>query len=124
MYVAAVSVSGQREWEQDKINAYMTLYTALVTISKAAAPMIPFMTEDIYRNLVCSIDPSAPESVHLCDFPEVDEAHIDSQLEADMEVVLEAVVIGRPAEIPPISRTDSRSARCILKPARSSVTSM
>ena len=81
--------------EQDKINAYMTLYTALVTISKAAAPMIPFMTEDIYRNLVCSIDPSAPESVHLCDFPEVDEAHIDSQLEADMEVVLEAVVTGR-----------------------------
>ena len=81
--------------EQDKINAYMTLYTALVTISKAAAPMIPFMTEDIYRNLVCSIDPSAPESVHLCDFPEVDEAHIDKQLEADMEVVLEAVVIGR-----------------------------
>ena len=81
--------------EQDKINAYMTLYTALVTISKAAAPMIPFMTEDIYRNLVCSIDPSAPESVHLCDFPEVDEAHIDSQLEADMEVVLDAVVIGR-----------------------------
>ena len=81
--------------EQDEINAYMTLYTALVTISKAAAPMIPFMTEDIYRNLVCSIDPSAPESVHLCDFPEVDEAHIDKQLEADMEVVLEAVVIGR-----------------------------
>jgi isoleucyl-tRNA synthetase len=81
--------------EQDKINAYMTLYTALVTISKAAAPMIPFMTEDIYRNLVCSIDPSAPESVHLCDFPGVDEAHIDKQLEADMEVVLEAVVIGR-----------------------------
>ena len=81
--------------EQDKINAYMTLYTALVTISKAAAPMIPFMTEDIYRNLVCSIDPSAPESVHLCDFPEGDEAHIDKQLEADMEVVLEAVVIGR-----------------------------
>ena len=81
--------------EQDKINAYMTLYTAMVTISKAAAPMIPFMTEDIYRNLVCSIDPSAPESVHLCDFPEVDEAHIDKQLEADMEVVLEAVVIGR-----------------------------
>ena len=81
--------------EQDKINAYMTLYTALVTISKAAAPMIPFMTEDIYRNLVCSIDPGAPESVHLCDFPKVDEAHIDLQLEADMEVVLEAVVIGR-----------------------------
>ena len=63
--------------EQDKINAYMSLYTALVTISKAAAPMIPFMTEDIYRNLVCTLDASAPESVHLCDFPEVNEAHID-----------------------------------------------
>ena len=81
--------------EQDKINAYMTLYTALVTISKAAAPMIPFMTEDIYRNLVCTLDASAPESVHLCDFPEVNEAHIDKKLEADMETVLEAVVIGR-----------------------------
>ena len=69
--------SRERFWakgmEQDKINAYMTLYTALVTISKAAAPMIPFMTEDIYRNLVCSIDPSAPESIHLCDFPKVEE---------------------------------------------------
>ena len=81
--------------EQDKINAYMTLYTALVTISKAAAPMIPFMTEDIYRNLVCSIDQNAPESVHLCDFPAVEEAWIDAKLEADMEVVLEAVVLGR-----------------------------
>ena len=81
--------------EQDKINAYMTLYTALVTISKAAAPMIPFMTEDIYRNLVCILDASAPESVHLCDFPEVNEAHIDKKLEEDMETVLEAVVIGR-----------------------------
>ncbi|MCI7061268.1 MAG: isoleucine--tRNA ligase [Lachnospiraceae bacterium] len=81
--------------EQDKINAYMTLYTALVTISKAAAPMIPFMTEDIYRNLVCSVDADAPESVHLCDFPEVNESYIDKQLEDDMEVVLEAVVIGR-----------------------------
>ncbi len=81
--------------EQDKINAYMTLYTALVTISKAAAPMIPFMTEDIYRNLVCSVDSSAPESVHLCDFPEVNEAWIDTALEADMDVVLEAVVLGR-----------------------------
>ncbi len=81
--------------EQDKINAYMTLYTALVTISKAAAPMIPFMTEDIYRNLVCSLDASAPESVHLCDFPEVNEAQIDKKLEADMEVLLDAVVIGR-----------------------------
>ena len=81
--------------EQDKINAYMTLYTSLVTISKAAAPMIPFMTEDIYRNLVCTLDASAPESVHLCDFPEVNEAHIDKKLEEDMETVLEAVVIGR-----------------------------
>ena len=81
--------------EQDKINAYMTLYTALVTISKAAAPMIPFMTEDIYRNLVCTLDAKAPESVHLCDFPEVNEAHIDKKLEEDMETVLEAVVIGR-----------------------------
>ena len=81
--------------EQDKINAYMTLYTALVTISKAAAPMIPFMTEDIYRNLVCSVDASAPESIHLCDFPEVNEVWIDTELEADMDVVLEAVVLGR-----------------------------
>ena len=81
--------------EQDKINAYMTLYTALVTISKAAAPMIPFMTEDIYRNLVCSIDANAPESVHLCDFPEVAEDWIDTKLEEDMEEVLEAVVLGR-----------------------------
>ena len=81
--------------EQDKINAYMTLYTALVTISKAAAPMIPFMTEDIYRNLVCSVDTDAPESIHLCDFPEVKAEWIDTALEADMDVVLEAVVLGR-----------------------------
>ncbi|MBO4510139.1 MAG: isoleucine--tRNA ligase [Lachnospiraceae bacterium] len=81
--------------EQDKINAYMTLYTALVTISKAAAPMIPFMTEDIYRNLVCSVNPKAPESIHLCDYPVCDEALVDKQLEKDMELVLEAVVIGR-----------------------------
>ena len=91
--------SRERFWakgmEQDKINAYMTLYTALVTISKAAAPMIPFMTEDIYRNLVCSIDKSAPESIHLCDFPAVDETFIDKKLEEDMEAVLKAVVMGR-----------------------------
>ena len=73
----------------------MTLYTALVTISKAAAPMIPFMTEDIYRNLVCSIDKSAPESIHLCDFPEVNEAWIDKDLEKAMEEVLDIVVLGR-----------------------------
>lgn len=81
--------------EQDKINAYMTLYTALVEVSKAAAPMIPFMTEQIYRNLVCSIDPSAPESVHLCDFPTVKEEWIDKDLEANMDHVLKSVVMGR-----------------------------
>ncbi len=81
--------------EQDKINAYMTLYTALVTIAKTAAPMIPFMTEDIYQNLVRSVDKTAPESVHLCDFPEVCEAWIDTKLEEDMENVLKAVVMGR-----------------------------
>ena len=91
--------SRERFWakgmEQDKINAYMTLYTALVTIAKAAAPMIPFMTEDIYRNLVVSVDSSAPESVHLCDFPVADETMIDEKLEADMKEVLEIVVMGR-----------------------------
>ncbi len=81
--------------EQDKINAYMTLYTALVTISKVAAPMIPFMTEQIYRNLVCSIDANAPESVHLCDFPVANESMIDKKLEEDMEAVLKTVVLGR-----------------------------
>ena len=81
--------------EQDKINAYMTLYTALVTISKAAAPMVPFMTEDIYQNLVRSIDKTAPESIHLCDFPEVKDAWIDKELEADMDLVLKIVVSGR-----------------------------
>ncbi len=84
-----------KDMPQDKINAYMTLYTALVTISKAAAPMIPFMTEDIYRNLVCRVDPSAPESVHLCDFPSADETMIDTELEARMEEVLKVVVMGR-----------------------------
>ena len=81
--------------EQDKINAYMTLYTALVTISKAAAPMIPFMAEQIYRNLVCGIDKSAPESVHLCDFPESRMEWIDTELEQNMEEVLEVVILGR-----------------------------
>ena len=71
--------------EQDKINAYMTLYTALVTISKAAAPMIPFMTESIYQNLVCNLDSKAPESIHLCDFPKVKEEWIDKELETQME---------------------------------------
>ncbi|MCI9232072.1 MAG: class I tRNA ligase family protein, partial [Lachnospiraceae bacterium] len=91
--------SRERFWakgmEQDKINAYMTLHTALVTVCKAAAPMIPFMTEEIYRNLVCSTDGNAPESIHLCDFPTAKEHFIDKKLEADMEEVLEAVVLGR-----------------------------
>ena len=81
--------------EQDKINAYMTLYTALVTVSKAAAPMIPFMTEQIYQNLVRSIDKDAPESIHLCSFPEVHEEQIDKELENNMEHVLDLVVMGR-----------------------------
>ena len=81
--------------EQDKINAYMTLYTTLVTLCKTSAPMIPFMTESIYRNLVCSIDKNAPISVHLCDFPKTNEAWIDKELEENMEHVLNAVVIGR-----------------------------
>ena len=91
--------SRERFWakgmEQDKINAYMTLYTALVTVAKASAPMIPFMAEDIYRNLVCSIDASAPESVHLCDFPTVDSVAIDKELEKNMDAVLKIVVMGR-----------------------------
>ena len=91
--------SRERFWakgmEQDKINAYMTLYTALVEISKAAAPMIPFMTEDIYQNLVKSIDDQAPESIHLCDYPEVKTEWIDSELEKNMADLLEAVVMGR-----------------------------
>ena len=91
--------SRERFWakgmEQDKINAYMTLYTALVTVAKAAAPMIPFMTEDIYQNLVRSIDKDAPESIHLCDFPECNEAWIDAELEENMEDLLEIVVMGR-----------------------------
>mgnify|MGYP004563381027 FL=1 len=81
--------------EQDKINAYMTLYTALVTICKAAAPMIPFMTESIYQNLVCGLDKSAPESIHLCDFPTVNEQWIDADLEAKMDELLQIVVLGR-----------------------------
>ena len=93
--------SRERFWakgmEQDKINAYMTLYTALVTVAKAAAPMIPFMTEDIYQNLVRSINADAPESIHLCDFPEVHENWIDPKMEEDMADLLEIVVMGRAA---------------------------
>ncbi len=91
--------SRERFWakgmEQDKINAYLTLYTALVNVCKAAAPMIPFMTEDIYQNIVRRVDASAPESIHLCDFPTVDEKHIDPELEANMDEVLKIVVLGR-----------------------------
>ncbi|MEY8332453.1 isoleucine--tRNA ligase [Lachnospiraceae bacterium 47-T17] len=91
--------SRERFWakgmEQDKINAYMTLYTALVTVAKCAAPMIPFMAEDIYRNLVCTVDASAPESVHLCDFPAANGAWIDGELERNMDAVLKIVVMGR-----------------------------
>ena len=84
-----------KEMPQDKVNAYMTLYTALVTVAKLAAPMIPFMTEDIYQNLVRSVDKTAPESIHLCDFPEENENFIDWELEANMDLVLQIVVAGR-----------------------------
>ena len=91
--------SRERFWakgmEQDKVNAYMTLYTALVNVSKAAAPMIPFMTESIYQNLVRKVDRDAPESIHLCDVPEVKKEWIDSQLEEYMGEVLDVVVKGR-----------------------------
>ena len=91
--------SRERFWakgmEQDKINAYMTLYTALVTVAKLAAPLVPFITEDMYQNLVRSIDPEAPESIHLCDYPAVNEEWIDKKLEADMDEVLKIVVLGR-----------------------------
>ena len=91
--------SRERFWakgmEQDKINAYMTLYTCLVNICKAASPMIPFMTDEIYRNIVVNVDPKAPQSIHLCDFPTVNEAHIDKELEANMKNVLDIVVQGR-----------------------------
>ena len=91
--------SRERFWakgmETDKVNAYMTLYTALVTVAKIAAPMIPFMTEDIYRNLVCSVDKNAPESIHLCDFPAVDESAIDADLEYNMAEVVSVVTLGR-----------------------------
>ncbi len=91
--------SRERFWakgmEQDKINAYMTLYTALVTVSKVAAPMIPFMTEEIYQNLVRSVDKDAPESIHLCDYPAVNEQWIDEELENNMEDLLKVVVMGR-----------------------------
>ena len=84
-----------KDMPADKVNAYMTLYTALVTVAKLSAPFIPFMSEDIYRNLVCSVDKSALESVHLCDFPAVDESLIDAALESNMDEVIDVVVLGR-----------------------------
>ncbi|MFR1802637.1 MAG: DUF5915 domain-containing protein, partial [Faecalispora jeddahensis] len=96
-----VRCSRERFWVEemthDKISAYMTLYTALVTVAKAAAPMIPFMTEQIYRNLVCSIDSKAPESVHLCDFPACEESMIDPKMEEDMKQAMQIVTLGRAA---------------------------
>ena len=84
-----------KDMPEDKVNAYMTLYTSLVTIAKLSAPLIPFMTEDIYRNLVCSVDKYAPESIHLCDYPVCDESMIDLSLEENMEEVVDVVVLGR-----------------------------
>ena len=84
-----------KDMPEDKVNAYLTLYTSLVTIAKASAPLVPFMTEEIYRNLVCSVDKSAPISVHLCDYPAADEALIDKSLEENMEEVVKVVVLGR-----------------------------
>ena len=111
--------SRERFWakgmEQDKINAYMTLYTALVTISKAAAPMIPFMTEEIYQNLVRSVDKDAIESIHLCDFPKVEEAWINKELEDDMKNFSRSLFLDVQQEILQTSRTVSRSEQCISK---------
>lgn len=96
-----------------KINAYMTLYTALVTVVKVAAPMIPFMTEDIYQNLVRSVDKTAPESIHLCDFPEENEDFIDHELEANMDLVLQIVVAGRACRNTANIKTVSQLVRCM-----------
>ena len=109
--------------EQDKINAYMTLYTALVTICKASAPMIPFMTEDIYQNLVRSVDKTAPESIHLCDYPVVNEAFIDAKLEAAMDEVLDAVVMGRAARNAAAIKNRQPISRMYIKAAGSALDS-
>jgi len=119
--------SRERFWakgmEQDKIDAYMTLYTVLVTLCKAAAPMIPFMTEEIYQNLVRSVDQSAPESIHLCDYPCVEEAFIDKKLEADMEEVLEAVTMGRACRNAAALKNRQPLGRMYIKLAESGQTS-
>ena len=83
--------------EADKVNAYMTLFTVLRDLSLVAAPMIPFMTEEIYQNIVRSVDPDAKESIHLCFYPKADESLIDPDLEDSMEEVLKLVVMGRAA---------------------------
>jgi len=101
--------------EQDKINAYMTLYTALVTVAKLAAPMTPFLSDAIYQNLVCSVDKDAPISVHLCDFPEVDAALLDKELEEDMEEVLVAVNLGRACRNAATIKTRQPLAKVYLK---------
>ena len=101
--------------EQDKIDAYMTLYTALVTLSKLAAPMVPFMADEIYRNLVCSVDSGAPESVHLCDYPKCDDSLVDPELEADMEEVLRAVILGRSCRQAANVKTRQPLAKLYLK---------
>ncbi len=107
-----------KEMTDDKINAYMTLYTALVTVSKLAAPMIPFMTEDIYQNIVRSVDKSAPESIHLCDYPVSDEKMIDPALEKEMDEVLEIVVLGRSARNTANIKTKQPIAKMIVKADR------
>ena len=104
-----------KEMTEDKINAYMTLYTALVTVAKLAAPMIPFMTEDIYRNLVCSVDKEAPVSIHLCDYPVCDEAFVDEKLEKEMEEVLSIVVLGRSVRNSANIKTKQPLSRMIVK---------
>ncbi|MBR6719972.1 MAG: isoleucine--tRNA ligase, partial [Clostridia bacterium] len=104
-----------KEMTEDKINAYMTLYTALVTVAKLAAPMVPFMTEDIYRNLVCSVDKDAPISIHLCDYPVCDESFVDEKLEKEMEEVLSIVVLGRSVRNSANIKTKQPLSRMIVK---------
>jgi len=91
--------SRERFWasgmEQDKINAYMTLFSVIETLARLSAPFTPFMTEAIYQNLVRTVDKSAPESVHLTLFPAYDETFIDVELESNMDLVLDIVVLGR-----------------------------
>ena len=84
-----------KDMPQDKVNAYMTLYTVLETVIKISAPFTPFMAEEIYRNLVLNSYSDAPESVHLCDFPVVKEEWIDKELEENMDEVLNIVILGR-----------------------------